>query len=584
MQSVGIFECQQKLQEGFMKDKVTGTRPKTKTPIRSVVIKILISFAIFILASNLASNYINLMFMRTELISTMKQLILIELKQMYNFVSTQYEIFKYSQNTAESIKTIEEYGLKELENQKSVVMAVDLDKNVYFLASKTVANRNFDDDTVFKQMKDNYLNDINEAIIEFKYNGDDYFGVYKFHSKWNLFIIRAEELGEFYAPSTRIFRIVILIIIVITLISVVIGSLVLNQTLRFVRNITNALLDMQASQQLKLIDMQGASNDDIGYLGISFNALSNTINNLLVIFRKFVTRDVALEAYQKNYILLDGKQAELVILFSDIKSFTFITEILGTDIIKLLNIHYDRAIKSIHENDGIIGSIIGDALLAVYGTVETDSRIPSKSLKAVKSAYQIQAAAMRLRQEMTDKKEIMLQKRGGFTDEEENLIKAVMLEVGVGIDGGDVFYGKIGSSSRMTNTVIGDNVNSASRLEGLTRIYKVPVICSEFVKKEIETVDGTHDYLFVELDQVQVKGKTIGKRVYWPVPMELVDKDMRTELDNFSSGLEHYYAGRWKEAAAAFNKCTLALAEPFKARTAMSKPSRWNGIWTMTTK
>jgi len=69
----------------------------------------------------------------------------------------------------------------------------------------------------------------------------------------------------------------------------------------------------------------------------------------------------------------------------------------------------------------------------------------------------------------------------------------------------------------MTNTVIGDNVNSASRLEGLTRIYKVPVICSDFVKEDIEKNVTNHGIRFIEIDQVQVKGKTVGKRVYWPL-------------------------------------------------------------------
>ena len=70
-----------------------------------------------------------------------------------------------------------------------------------------------------------------------------------------------------------------------------------------------------------------------------------------------------------------------------------------------------------------------------------------------------------------------------LTEAEERVFKAVLLDVGVGIDGGTVFYGNIGSDEHMTNTVIGDNVNSASRLEGLTRVYHLPVIVSDFIRK-----------------------------------------------------------------------------------------------------
>ena len=58
-------------------------------------------------------------------------------------------------------------------------------------------------------------------------------------------------------------------------------------------------------------------------------------------------------------------------LFSDVKSFTYRTETLGNDIIEVLNVHYNRVIHNVHENTGIVGSIIGDAILAIYGTLES---------------------------------------------------------------------------------------------------------------------------------------------------------------------------------------------------------------------
>lgn len=183
------------------------------------------------------------------------------------------------------------------------------------------------------------------------------------------------------------------------------------------------------------------------------------------------------------------------------------------------------------------------------------------------------------------RKERIESERGKLLPEEENVYKAVLLEVGVGIDGGEVFWGTIGSYVRMTSTVIGDNVNSASRLEGLTRIYKVPVICSEYVKEDIEKNVENHGLVFVELDTVQVKGKTIGKKVFWPIPESEYSRKLKTDAGYFSQGLELYYNGEWKKAYKFFAKCGHPVADVFKDRTRNYEcPKRWNGIWEMKTK
>jgi class 3 adenylate cyclase len=248
------------------------------------------------------------------------------------------------------------------------------------------------------------------------------------------------------------------------------------------------------------------------------------------------------------------------------------------DILDLLNLHYERAIGRVHEEEGIVGSIIGDALLAVFGAMN-DS--PGKSRRALRAAYWIQEVASELRDRMAELRAEIMSRKGGLSAADEVVYRAVLLEVGVGIDGGDVFYGNIGSYERMTTTVIGDNVNSASRLEGLTRIYRVPVICSEFVKDEV----GDGEYRFLELDTVQVKGKTKGKRIFWPVEKAGMDGRTAEEFDAFSAGLAHYYLGAWTEAAAAWRGLDLPFIGLFNDRVAgRDAPADWNGVWTMATK
>ena len=267
-------------------------------------------------------------------------------------------------------------------------------------------------------------------------------------------------------------------------------------------------------------------------------------------------------------------------LFSDIKSFTYRTETLGNDIIDVLNVHYNRVIHNVHENYGVVGSIIGDAILAVYGTLESKR---SKSYNAILAAWDITHATAALRETMKLRR-IEIEKKRKLTESEEKIFIAVSLDVGVGIDGGNVFYGNIGSNEHMANTVIGDNVNSASRLEGLTRIYHLPVIVSEYIKDEV--LAETARFKFYEIDTVQVKGKTKGKKIYFPFDTNEMDNALLPKYDLYEEGLQAYYSGDWKTARKSFKNADLPeLTEVFMERMGnKSAPEGWNGIWAMTTK
>jgi adenylate cyclase len=554
--------------------KVSGVR------IVPLTLKITLIFTLLLLISNFASNFINLMLNRGELIELMNQLLVKDLKELHQFCNGQHDIYIFQDNYEKAVTNITQMGMKQLKRDKSAAFGLRPDGSIFFYASPTTSMERFSDTAAFDEILQAKETG-KEGSILYNFEGKEYFGVYKYNEPWDAVVLRSEELGEFYAESWKIFRNIALIIVFITGLCVAIGVLLIRFILRFVGRITQSIMQMQENQRIEYIDMQGAPNDDVTYLGMSFNALAGTIDNLMTIFRKFVAKDVAQRAYQERQVRLEGMPKELSILFSDIKSFTYMTETLGTGIINLLNMHYERAITQVRKHDGIVGSIIGDALLAVFGTLPEAEE--NKSLSAVRTAYEIQDVASALREEMTKRREEILRIKGALTEEEEKIYKAVLIEVGVGIDGGEVFYGNIGSSKRMTNTVIGDNVNSSSRLEGLTRIYKVPVICSDYIKDEIE--DVTDDFIFFELDQVQVKGKTIGKKVYWPIKREYVDEDFKKNIEIYEKALALYYKGSWTEARKLFTNCNLPQAELFVDRTSSKDcPEGWNGIWTMMTK
>lgn len=555
---------------------------KKQTRVVPITLKIIMVFTIFILISNFSTNYINLIQNRTQHFKLMNQLLTKDLKDIYSFSNNQYEIYQFDKNYDEAVKSIEKKSLHELKNKKAVVLGISEEGKIAFQGSAINKYQIFEDKKALNLMLSNMANKSEEGVINFQFNNEEYFGMYKFNHKWNLIILRAEELNEFYQESMAIFQQITAIIIGITILIVIIGILILRYLLRYINIITQAIRKMVTSQQLFLIDMKDATNDDITYLGSAFNSLSGTVDNLISIFRKFANQDIVQKAYRDKEVKLEGTRKDLTIMFSDIKSFTYITETLGTDIIKLLNMHYDRAIREIINYDGVIGSIIGDAILAVYGALDDTGK--NKSLMAVLSAYKIHEVTSMLRMRMTKIKENIVKERGSLTKEEEKMFKAVMLEIGVGLDGGDVFYGTLGSYVRMTNTVIGDNVNAASRLEGLTREYHVPVICSDYVKNDIEANVENSGLHFIELDTVLVKGKTTGKKIYWPILDSEFDEAMSKQLTAFELGLELYYNGNWAEARKKFARCSLPMADVFKERTKVKCPKNWNGIWEMKTK
>ena len=549
------------------------------TPIVPISSKILLVFITLLLLSNFFTNFVNLQLNQRQIINLTNQNLVNQLKEIYTTATNQYEIYKYSQDKEESINSIIDTAKKGFSQKNSMVLGVEVGGRLLLSASASTMEDFFWDSEALYEMNEKRLDGITEGSIYFDTKRGEFLGVYKYHEDWRCYLVRAELVSDMNSSTNKIFLFISGVIFLITVIFLWIGLRLFNKILSNVKRITDGLYRMQASQSMSLIDLDGASNDDITYLGASFNSLSATINNLLGIFQKFVSKDVVNKAYSDHIIRLEGTQKELTMLFSDIKGFTYMTETLGNDIINLLNIHYDKVIHKIHEDDGVIGSIIGDAVLAMYGTFNYQD---NKSVQAIRSAWGITRVTAELREKLIFRRK-QIEETRPLTESEEKVFKAVLLDVGVGIDGGNVFYGNIGSTEHMTNTVIGDNVNSASRLEGLTRVYKIPVIVSEYVKNEVE--EATSAYKFIEIDTVQVKGKTEGKKIFFPIDVASADEEIVRKYEIFELGLRAYYDGDWKQARQLFKTCELDVGKVFLERISIRQaPADWSGIWTMTTK
>ena len=213
-------------------------------------------------------------------------------------------------------------------------------------------------------------------------------------------------------------------------------------------------------------------------------------------FATFLSPDYV-EKLQKNpeLLKLGGDSKELTIYFSDIRSFTTISEHYKTDpqgLTNLITRYMDKMLPIIMSNEGTVGKLIGDAIMAWWGA---PLDVENQASKALKSANEMEFALEELNIELLAEGKPPLQ-------------------VGAGISTGVVFVGNMGSKDRFSYDILGDEVNLAARLEGQTKNYGVTLILSG---NAISKINSENDF-FIQLDLISVKGKSEGVDIYTILP------------------------------------------------------------------
>jgi adenylate cyclase len=178
-----------------------------------------------------------------------------------------------------------------------------------------------------------------------------------------------------------------------------------------------------------------------------------------------MAREVAEQVLQDTGKLkLGGRRTEVTILLTDIRNFTTISEQLDPwNIVNLLNAYFPRIINVIVRQNGMVDKFIGDSILAVFGVPEPR---PDDALRAVRAAIEMRRELWAINRERARKRQRTI-------------------EMGIGITSGTVISGNIGSERRMDYTVIGDPVNLAARLEGLTKEVQRRILVNERVQEAI---------------------------------------------------------------------------------------------------
>ena len=246
------------------------------------------------------------------------------------------------------------------------------------------------------------------------------------------------------------------------------------------------------------------------------------------IFAKKVSKSVMDDLINNsNENILEVREQEVAIFFSDIRGFTSIAERIGSSkkLVALLNSYMTPIVDEISNREGTVDKFIGDAIMAYWNA---PNRVDNYADKAVRSALK--------QVEILEKLNVDLEKEFNIT-----------LEIGIAIHTGLVTVGEMGSLGRSDYTIIGDNVNLASRLEGLNKFYDTTIIISADTKELLQD-----EYTLRSLDIVRVKGKDRAVEIFEVIPSK--EEVLDEELSAYSVALSSYRDGHVEEAHGLFQK------------------------------
>ncbi|MDY6807184.1 MAG: GAF domain-containing protein [Cyanobacteriota bacterium] len=300
---------------------------------------------------------------------------------------------------------------------------------------------------------------------------------------------------------------------------------------------------------------------------------------------RYMTPEVAEQLLASGDTGLGGKRKQVSVLFSDIRSYTTLTEQLtAEEVVGMLNGYFEEMVDAVFKYGGTLDKYIGDALMAVFG-----SPAPLKD-----HPWCAMQAAVEMRQRLQ------------IFNEERVANKKDAISIGIGIHSDEVVSGNIGSSKRMELTSIGDGVNLASRLEGTSKQYGTDLVISE------NTYRPYKDRLWVrELDLITVKGKTEPVRIYELVGIrkgpirQRLKKKQQDIIGHYHKGREYYLRPSIEKLNADAVKESFELAEKeFKAVLKIDPENKaaklhigrcllfqqelpepdWDGVWKLTEK
>lgn len=267
---------------------------------------------------------------------------------------------------------------------------------------------------------------------------------------------------------------------------------------------------------------------------------------------RYMTQDLAEQLMENpDAMKMGGVRRDVSVLFSDIRSYTTLTESLAAEeVVDMLNKYFESMVDAVFQHKGILDKYIGDAIMAVFGS---PLPLDDHQWMAVQTAI-----------EMRQRLCIFNAQRAGQGHQ--------MIKIGIGINSDSVISGNIGSSKRMEFTAIGDGVNLGSRLEGASKQYGTDIIISE------STYRPCADRIWArELDYVRVKGKTKPVAIYELVGLrsDPIPEQKQRVIEHYHKGREHYLNRDFPTAMAEFGTVLKADKDDKASNLHLTRCQHW---------
>ncbi len=283
-------------------------------------------------------------------------------------------------------------------------------------------------------------------------------------------------------------------------------------------------------------------------------------------FSKFIPEQVMNDLLNSNSnqeLNNNNEKRNVVILMCDIRNFTSISEInKAEDVVNFLNTYFTHMVDIVKKYGGTVDKFVGDAVMVLFGAPISYN---DNAKRAVAAAIE------------------MFTQLDKIPCGQLKFPEGMKLDIGIGIHYGEVIVGQIGSADKTNYTVIGDTVNVASRLEGLTKLYGARLIISEAVYDELD--DSVNALL---LDSVKVKGKKASVQIY-----RVDEKPLSPEFTEvYEKGFKSYNEGAFSLAIPYFEKALEYMPQDKAARLmldrcnefSVNKPEKWDGAIALTSK
>ncbi|HTL34994.1 MAG TPA: adenylate/guanylate cyclase domain-containing protein [Kofleriaceae bacterium] len=294
-------------------------------------------------------------------------------------------------------------------------------------------------------------------------------------------LVAARDISRLKAKLYKNLAIALAIVLVAGLIAIAWGVRTARVMSGALGRVSGALLRLKQQEYVKVHGVR--TGDELEDLATGFNEMVDGLaerDKLKTTFGKYMT-DAVVDHLMAGKVQLGGEALTATILFSDIRSFTTLSEKMDAkQLVALLNEYFTEMVDVVMREDGVVDKYIGDAIMAVFGAPVPK---PESAVSAVRAAVGMREALADLNKKLVA--------RG-----------AKRIETGIGVHTGEVVAGNIGSERRMEYTVIGDSVNLASRLESATKELGVAVLISQ------DTYDLVKDHFDVrQVKEITVKGR-----------------------------------------------------------------------------